>query len=110
MPPPPPPPPPPPQSPPCSGGAPPPPPPKDEFLKKALVTQLRAFARNVEVLLVFFMYSYIPTHLKFPGQGNTACARRTTNLQWMIAARRNFDLDKTIEIHYHSWKEHLKMS
>ena len=24
--------------------------------------------------------------------------------------RRNFDLDKKNEIHYHSWKEHLKMS
>jgi hypothetical protein len=23
---------------------------------------------------------------------------------------RNFDLDKKNEIHYHSWKEHLKMS
>ena len=33
----------------------PPPPPQDEFLKKALVTGRRAFARNVEVLLVFFM-------------------------------------------------------
>ena len=24
--------------------------------------------------------------------------------------RRNFDLSKFNEIHYHSWKEHLKMS
>jgi hypothetical protein len=24
--------------------------------------------------------------------------------------RRNFDLDKKNEIHYHSWKERLKMS
>jgi hypothetical protein len=24
--------------------------------------------------------------------------------------RRNFDLDRKNEIHYHSWKEHLKMS
>ena len=24
--------------------------------------------------------------------------------------RRNFDLGKKNEIHYHSWKEHLKMS
>jgi hypothetical protein len=24
--------------------------------------------------------------------------------------RRNFDLDKKNEIHYYSWKEHLKMS
>ena len=24
--------------------------------------------------------------------------------------RRNFDLDKKNENHYHSWKEHLKMS
>jgi hypothetical protein len=24
--------------------------------------------------------------------------------------RRSFDLDKKNEIHYHSWKEHLKMS
>jgi hypothetical protein len=24
--------------------------------------------------------------------------------------RRNFDPDKKNEIHYHSWKEHLKMS
>jgi hypothetical protein len=24
--------------------------------------------------------------------------------------RLNFDLDKKNEIHYHSWKEHLKMS
>jgi hypothetical protein len=24
--------------------------------------------------------------------------------------RQNFDLDKKNEVHYHSWKEHLKMS
>ena len=26
------------------------------------------------------------------------------------SSRRNFDLDKKNEIHYHSWKERLKMS
>jgi hypothetical protein len=34
------------------------------------------------------------------------------NYQWMddSSYRRNFDLDKKNEIHYHSWNRHLKMS
>jgi hypothetical protein len=39
-----------------------------------------------------------------PSQGKTLQA-----IMDAFSHKRNFDLDKKHEIHYHSWKEHLKM-